>query len=320
MSNQQPPTGVPLRGAVDLSTLGQTPAGASPHSAPPGTIKAVTAESFERDVMELSRTVPVIVDLWATWCQPCKQLSPILERVVAGYDGRLALATIDVDAEPELASAFQVQSIPTVMAVINGQLVPLFQGALPEAQVQQVLDQVVSVAATQGVSGTVAEAGVSAADGADGGEGAPSSGGVQPAELVDPDLDAAADAIEAGDWDAAEAAYRAKLQSDPGNEDATAGLVMVAMQRRIDGVQPEEAFAAADAAPEDVDAQIVAADLAFQNGGATDAFDRLIAAVRATAGDDRETLRTHLIEMFRLLGDSDPRVMQARQNLASALY
>lgn len=317
MSSQQPDPQLSLRGAVDLSSLGQSAPAAADVEAPPGVIREVTTASFEQDVLQLSLTVPVIVDLWATWCQPCKQLSPILERLAAEYAGRFALATVDVDAEPELAAAFQVQSIPSVIAIVRGQPIPLFQGALPESQVRPVIEQVLKVAAENGVSGNVADA-PEPTEGA--AEGLLDAQPQEPEFVPDEDLDAAADAIDAGDWAGAEAAYRAKLAKEPANEDALAGLVMVQVQGRIAGADVHAALAAADANPSDVQAQILAADLAFQDGGATDAFDRIIAAIRATSGDDRETLRLHLVDLFRLLGDADPRVGRARNDLASALY
>ena len=152
------------RGAVDLGALAsqrqsEHKAAAAVASAPPGVIIDVTEATFEAEAIQRSMTVPVVIDLWAAWCGPCKQLSPALESVVASFGGRMVLAKIDVDANPRISAAFQVQSIPSVFAVIKGQVVPLFQGALPEAQVRQVLTQLLEVAAQEGVAGYVAGVG-----------------------------------------------------------------------------------------------------------------------------------------------------------------
>ena len=142
-------------GAVDLSSLAarSRPPAAAGNGAVASVVVDVTDATFEAEVLTRSLTVPVVIDLWAEWCGPCKQLSPILEKLAREYDGRILLAKVDVDANPQLSAAFQVQSIPSVFAVVKGQPVPLFQGAIPEPQVRQVIDQLLEVAATNGVSG-----------------------------------------------------------------------------------------------------------------------------------------------------------------------
>ncbi len=116
-------------------------------------IRDVTDASFSRDVVDQSATVPVVLDLWADWCGPCKQLTPVLERLALEYRGRLVLAKVDVDAEPRIVEAFQVQSIPSVFAVLAGQPIPLFQGALTESQIRAYLEELLRVAAENGVTG-----------------------------------------------------------------------------------------------------------------------------------------------------------------------
>lgn len=300
------------RGAVDLGALAaqrqaQQRAESALASAPAGVVIDVTEATFEAEVLRRSLQVPVVLDLWATWCGPCKTLSPILERLAAEYGGRFVLAKVDVDAEQRIAAAFQVQSIPSVFAVVKGQPVPLFQGALPEGQVRQYLDELLKLAAQQGLTGTLAgEAGESA-------EAAPAEA------PVDPRFQAAYDAMEAGDWAAAESAYKAALAANPADEDARVGLAVVGLYARTDGVDPEAALTAAAAAPDDVDAQLLAADVEAMAGEWPAAFSRIVAIVRATAGDDRERARRRLLELFDIAGD-DPSVAPARVALANALF
>ena len=298
------------RGAVDLGALAsqrqsEHKAAAAVASAPPGVIIDVTEATFEAEAIQRSMTVPVVIDLWAEWCGPCKQLSPALEAVVASFGGRMVLAKIDVDANPRISAAFQVQSIPSVFAVIKGQVVPLFQGALPEAQVRQVLTQLLEVAAQEGVAGNVAGVEGEAVDG--------------PAEApVDPRFEAVYAAIEAGDWDSAEQAYRAMLASNPADADAQAGLIMVGLYRRAEGID-EAAVTAAGSDASNLAGQLAAADLDAMAGQWAAVFRRLVDTVRATSGDDREAARARLLEFFVLAGD-DPAVPPARIALANALF
>jgi putative thioredoxin len=294
-----------VAGAVDLGALAsartnQAQANAALANAPEGVVIDVTAATFQQAVIDQSMTVPVVLDLWATWCGPCKQLSPILEKLAAEYQGRFVLAKVDVDAEQQIAAAFQVQSIPSVFAVVKGQPIPLFQGAVPEPQLRQVLDEVLRLAAEQGVNGSIA--------------GAAEQAPTEPEP--DPRFDAAAAAIDAGDWDAAEAAYRSMQDSNAA--DAAAGLAMVSLYRRTSNLDAAAAVKAATD-PSDVAAQLAAADAEASTGQWTAAFDRLIACVRATSGADRDQARDRLIELFTIAGD-DPAVASARTALASALF
>ncbi|MET0734602.1 MAG: tetratricopeptide repeat protein [Microbacterium sp.] len=297
-----------LRGAVDLSALRNRPAAAEGGtSAPaPSLVFDATDETFPQ-VLELSRTVPVVIDLWAEWCGPCKQLSPILEKVVTELGGRLVLAKVDVDANPQLSQAFRAQSIPLVVALVAGQPVPLFTGAVPEQQVREVLAQLLQLAAQNGVTGTV-----------------PVDAGAEPVEETEPPLPPlhaeAYAAIEEGDYPRAIAAYTRALAENPRDADARAGLGQVRLLDRVQGADPQAARAAAAAAPLDVEAQFAVADLDLSGGHVEDAFARLLDLFAVLPTDERGAVRERLLELFALVGDADPRVLQARGRLASLLF
>jgi putative thioredoxin len=267
----------------------------------------VTDDTFQ-EALELSRTVPVVVDLWAEWCGPCKQLSPILERVVRELDGRVVLAKVDVDANPQLAQAFRAQSIPLVVALIGGQPVPMFTGAVPEQQVREVFAQLLQVAAQNGVDGRLE---VLESDG-------------EPAEPVEPPLPPlhveAFEAIEAGDYPRAIAAYEQALAENPRDADARAGLGQVRLLDRIQGVDLQAARDAAAAEPTGVEAQFAVADLDLAGGHVEDAFARLLELFAVLPSDQRLPVRERLLELFGVVGDSDPRVLRARGQLASLLF
>lgn len=307
------PPGAALRGAVDLSALRNrptpAPAGdAAPVSAP-SLVVDVTDETFPQ-MLELSRTVPVVIDLWAEWCGPCKQLSPILERVVTELGGRLVLAKVDVDANPQLSQAFRAQSIPMVVALVAGQPVPLFTGAVPEQQVREVFAQLLQLAAQNGVTGSI-DVSVE--------EEAPAD--AEPAEPELAPLHAEAfDAIESGDYARAIAAYEQALVENPRDDEARAGLGQVKLLDRVQGLDLHEARAAAAAAPHSIDAQFAVADLDLAGGHVEDAFARLLDLFAALPADERGTVRERLLELFALIGDADPRVLRARGRLASLLF
>ncbi len=308
---------IPAYGAVDLGALAsarqaqdQAEQRAAARAADPtaaSVVIDVTDASFQTDVIDQSQQVPVVLDLWAAWCGPCKTLSPILERLAEEYAGRWVLAKVDVDANPAIAQAFQVQSIPSVFAVIGGRPLPLFQGALPEQQIRAYLEELLKVASANGVTGTATGA-------------APASGAAPAEPPTDPRMEAAYDAIEAGDWAAARAAYQQILAATPADPVAKAGLALVGVFERVDGADHAEALAAADESPDDLAAQERAADVLVLAQRPVEAFARLIGAIRFTSGAERDRLRTHLLDLFEVVGPDDPAVARARIDLANALF
>ncbi|MCW2860351.1 MAG: Thioredoxin domain protein [Actinoallomurus sp.] len=302
-----------LHGAVDLGArqaaakrAQQRPAAASGTSS----VIDVTDATFNAEVIDRSRDVPVLVDFWADWCQPCKQLGPILEKLANEAAGRWLLAKVDIDANPALAqqlSRMGVQGIPFVAAVVAGQMLPVLNGAAPEPQVRQVLDQLFDALREQGL---IPEG---AGDGGDAEEAEQQPAG-DPVQLE------AEAALQRGDLDAAASAFGKILESQPNDPYATSGLALVELQRRVQAYDPEQARKDATDRPADAEVQTRVADLDLVEGRVDEAFDRLIGTVRRTSGDDRETARKHLLSLFELLPPDDPRVAKARRRLASALF
>jgi putative thioredoxin len=315
----QQPGNFSLYGAVDLGARQAAAQRQQASAAGQGAARSeyvfdVTEATFETDVLERSRTVPVVMDLWAEWCGPCKQLSPVLERLATEAAGAWVLAKVDVDANPQLSTALQVQSIPMVLAVIGGQLVPGFLGALPEAQVRQWLGQVLQVAQQLGLPGT--GAGSESEDGAE----AEADGQPGADAFAEPELAEARQAMERGDLDAAAAAFERLLASDPGHPVAAVGLAQVNLLRRVNSYDAAQARRDAAAHPDDVDAQIRVADIEMAQGNAEVAFDRLLGVIRRTTGEDRNKVRQHLVGLFEMFPPRDPRVSRARSTLSSLLF
>jgi putative thioredoxin len=329
----QQPRDFSLYGAVDLGARQaaaqrsqQATARAGGPAGPQGdNVIDVTEETFNVDVVERSRSVPVIMDLWAEWCQPCKQLSPILEKLAAEAAGDWVLAKVDVDANQQLAAALQVQSIPTVVAVIGGQLVNGFQGALPEAQVRQWIGQVMQVAEQLGLPPAAGQAaGAQSADGQPGGAPAPNGpgmrGGPGAGMMSEPAFEEAQQAMERGDLDAAAAAFQRVLDSSPSNPVAALGLAQVELIRRVSSYDEGQARRAAAENPADVEAQSQVADIEVATGRPEEGFDRLLGTISRTSGDDRNRARVHLVSLFDVFPPGDPAVAKARTRLSGLLF
>src|SRR5450755_394722 len=339
----QPPQGFSLQGAVDLGARqaaaqrkqrpAQAPAADGPAGAPAATTIEVTDETFNAEVVARSRAVPVIVDLWAEWCGPCKQLGPILEKLATEANGAWILAKVDVDANPQLSAALQVQSIPMVVAVVAGQVADGFLGAMPEPQVRDWLGQVMQVAQQLGLQPGAApgspNGGPQAAaqgppgqpgpgqPGQPGGMGAP---GDPNGALADPAFAEAQDAMERGDLDGAARAFEKVLAATPDHPLATMGLGQVDLLRRVSSYDQASVRQEATDHPDAVEAQARAPDVDLATGRIDAAFARLLDVVRRTSGAERDAARTHLLRLFEVFPPRDPRVTKARATLSSLLF
>ncbi len=302
-----------LRGAVDLSALkaradaaARPAATRQPAAGPSPYVVEVTEQTFPQ-LVQLSAQVPVVVNLRATWSEQSNQVTAVLEAAAVEFDGRILLANVDLEAQPQIALAFQAQGAPTVVAVVKGQPVPLFEGALPDPQIRAYLDELLKVAEANGVTGTLN-------DGAEPGTAAPEEPPLPPLHQE------AFDAIETGDYPAAAAAYRRALAEQPADADAKAGLAQVELMQRVQDVDAAAVRRRGADEPDNVEAQLAVADLDITGGHVEDAFNRVVAFIGRTAGEDREAARKRLLELFDIVGVTDPRVTKALSALARALF
>ncbi|WP_182876657.1 tetratricopeptide repeat protein [Microbispora sp. H10670] len=293
-----------LYGAVDLGARKQAleaqarREAAGPSGAASAAVIEVTSATFNADVVERSLSVPVIVEATMRRAEQVQQFSGVMDKLAAEAAGAWLLARVDVEAEPQLAQALRMRAVPTVYLAFQGQLMPLFEGPLPEAQLRQALSQVFE------------QLGVEAAAPADESDEPP----------VDPELLRAEQAVEKGDLDAAAAAYQRLLARSPGDEGAKIGLAGVGLLRRTMDLDEAEVLGRAADASDDVDLQLQAADLEMVSGRVDEAFDRLIGLVRRTRGADRDRVRVHLLGLFDALPADDPSVVRSRRALANALF
>ncbi|KAA1418100.1 tetratricopeptide repeat protein [Mumia zhuanghuii] len=301
-------------GAIDLSALKNTPAGGSagrPASGAPAPAGAswvldVDERTFQ-DVLQSSLDHVVVVALWSSRSPQGAAFNDSLARVADSYAGRLLLARIDADTSPQIAQMLGAQGVPFVLGVVKGQPVPLFQGTVDESQIRQFFDELLRVAEANGVNGVAAPVG--------GGEALPDE---EPVD--DPRFAAADDAFAEGDYATAVAEYEKLLASNPADTEAAERLAGAKLLQRTGDADLAAARQAAADNPDDVDAQLLVADLDLSGGHVDDAFGRLIDLVRRTTGDDKERVRARVVEMFTIVGSDDPRVSAARRALASALF
>ncbi|MBT8161128.1 MULTISPECIES: tetratricopeptide repeat protein [Arthrobacter] len=303
-----------LRGAVDLSALrrpapspsGGTLAASADGNANGQPLRVDATEGNFQDLVQLSAQVPVLFLLWSKRSLEAADLLHGLESVVDSYAGKIVLAAADIDVFPQLAQAFQIQAIPTAVAVLKGQPVPLFEGPASDPEIRSLIDELLKVAEANGVTGSI-------------GGGAPSG----EAPPLPPLHQAAFDAIEVGDYAAAAAAYRQALAEKPADADAKAGLAQVELMGRLESLTAPDAEALRQKAaeePDNIDVQLGVADLDISGGHIEDAFNRVIAFIGRNFGPARETARVRLLELFDVVGISDERVAKARQGLARVLF
>ncbi|GAB3871575.1 tetratricopeptide repeat protein [Dactylosporangium cerinum] len=293
MSDPRQTQSIFTRGAVDLGALARSNQAAAQRSAQPAAAPSsafvfdVTETNFQDAVLQRSVNTPVVLDFYVEGSQPHQQFSPLLEKLAGDGEGTWLLGRVDIEANPRLAQMFRIQGIPFVVAIVGGQPVDAFNQMLPENHLRQWIDAVLKAA------------------------------GVEVQRGDDPRLLAADDSLMDGDLDGAELAYKQILADTPADPIAESGLAQVALLRRTSGLDPAAVLAAAG---DDVPSQLLAADIEVLTGQADLAYKRLIDLVRRTPGDERETVRKHLVSLFTVAGPDDPAVAKARRALASALF
>jgi putative thioredoxin len=277
--------------AVDLSSLGK------PKTLPTGPTPgiAVTAENLTTEFLPLSKTRAVILFCWSARSAESVEMLAVMGQLEASYKGSWSLGHVDIDAQPQVAKALQTQKIPYAVALINEQIVPLFEQAYPEAQIRLVLDKVLALAAEQGVGDT-------------------------PVEIIEPEEEEAVTALEAGDFATAEVAYKKLLARKPADSFAKLGLAQTQLLIRTDGLALDAVIKEATDNPQDLSLQLKAADMEIVNGGVEAAFTRLLQVVKDNAGDERTKAKEHLLSLFALVDPADPRLTAARSALANALF
>ena len=277
--------------AFDLSSL--TKPKVDPSVPMPGI--EVSVENLSSDILPLSLVRPVIVLMWSSRSPESVEMVKVLGKLESEYKEAFALARVDIEVHPQVAQAFQTKSIPYAVAIIAEQMVPLFEQAYPEAQVRMVLDKVLTLASEQGV-------------------------GAAPVEQMEAEEIEAMEALEAGNFVGAEAAYKKWLARKPAENLAKLGLAQTQLLIRTEGLELNAVLDESTKNPSDIALQLKAADVEIVNGGVEAAFTRLLHAVRATSGDDRTKVKDHLLNLFALVDPSDPRLVAARKELASALF
>lgn len=255
----------------------------------------VSVENLSSEILPLSLVRPVIVLMWSPRSVESVEMVKLLGKLETDYKEAFALARVDIELHPQVAQAFQTKSIPYAVAIIAEQMVPLFEQPYPEAQLRMVLDKVLTLASEQGV-------------------------GQAPVEQMEPEEIEAMDALEAGNLISAEAAYKKWLARRPAETLAKLGLAQIQLLIRTEGLDLNTVIDQSTQNPTEIDLQLRAADVEMVNGGVEAAFTRLLHAIRATSGDDRAKVKDHLLNLFALVDQSDPRLVAARKELASALF
>jgi len=277
-------------------------AAASGSGAGAGSYRVALSTATFQQYAEASASYPVVVVLHAPQSPESEQFADTVAAVVDEFAGKLLLGTVDVSAEPQIAQAFQAQTVPTMVALLGGRVVPLVNSTVPEQQVRELLTELVALAQQNGVTGT-----------------AEPTSQAEPAPLP-PLHQEALEKLEAGDLDGAEASYNRALAENPGDHDAKLALAQVHLLQRVSAMDATAVREAAASNPSDVAAALDVADLDLSGGHVEDAFRRLLTVVRTTAGEDKDAARARLVDLFDVVGADDPRVVAARSQLMRALF
>jgi len=301
-----------MAGAVDLAAVkARSEAAARAAEAPPPGpgefIVAITEANFQAEVLDRSFQLPVIMGVTSARAPGADTLMADLETIAVESAGAFLLAEVDADANVRIAQALQLRAIPSVFAVISGQLVPGFEGVPPVEQIREFVAAVLQAAQQAGMQ--VPEGDAPAAE----------AGEEAPEAPEDPRFDAAEAALADGDYALASERFQAILDAEPGNAVAALALRQVGLLSRVEGTDPELAARAASA-PDDVEAQLAAADIEFLNDNVEPALRRLLDVLVRVTASEKDDVRTRLLDYFDLLGPDDPRVDPARREMARALF
>lgn len=290
-------------GVIDLSSLGAKPATAVSSNSP--FVVDVSEANFEPEVLLKSKQLPVIVCLGSNRHAPSVQVTSMLEKLTIEYKGKVCLARVDTDVNPQIAMAFQTQTVPAVYLVLNGQVQPLFNDVPTEPQARSIFEQIIEVAAKAGMNLKN-----------DGDDATASNDEVEIEKPVDPRFVKAFEAMEAGEWDTADAVFREVLKNSPADEEAKIGVVQVGLFKRTDGIDFD---AVIGKSLDDSATYLEVADALMMLGQVAPAFDLLVAGVRNFSGAERDEIKARLLDFFALIGE-DEVVRTARKQLTNALF
>jgi putative thioredoxin len=255
----------------------------------------VTVENLNSNILPLSLVRPVIVLMWSPRSVESQEVVKTLGKLEVEYQAKWSLARVNIDTHPEIAQAFQTKNVPYAVAIIAEQMVPLFEQAYPEAQIRLVIDKVLALSAQQGI-------------------------GEAPVEQIEPEEEEAMMALESGNYALAEAAYKKWLSRKPNESLAKLGLAQTQLLMRTEGLELNQIVGESEKSPQDIDLQLKAADVEIVNGGVEAAFSRLLTLVKNCTGDDKNKVKTHLLNLFALVDQGDPRLISARKELANSIF
>ena len=277
--------------AFDLSSL--TKPKVDPDLPMPGL--EVTVENLNTNILPLSLVRPVIVLMWSPRSAESQEMVITLGKLEQTYEAKWSLARVNIDTHPEIAQAFQTKNVPYAVAIIAEQMGPLFEQAYPEAQIRLVIDKVLALSAQQGI-------------------------GEAPVEQMEPEEEEAMKALESGEFTQAEAAYKKWLSRKPNENLAKLGLAQTQLLIRTKDLDLDQVIAESTKSPTDIEIQLKVADVEIVNGGVEAAFSRLLNLIKTTQGDDKNKVKNHLLNLFALVDQGDPRLISARKELASSIF